>query len=400
MHDILIKEKYGHLSLSESKLQIDIWSFSGMAKIVIVLNASWNVWNFRLPLLLALQKDGHDIEVIAPYDQYTDRIPFSCHSVFIHSKSINPVADIKTLWGLTRLYKKIHPDIALLYTVKPNVYGNFAATLSGVKTISNVAGLGTVFIRKSFIMWLVKKLYRLALRVPKKVFFQNQDDLEQFISEGLVKASISERVPGSGVDLQRFSPRGGCSPQRGEPFIFLLPARMLWDKGIKEFVEAGQELLSEGYSVQLKLLGFMDVDNPNAVSRADMDQLTMVTGASYIGISDNIETEIADAHCVVLPSSYREGTPRSLLEAAAMGKPIITTDAVGCRDVVDDGVNGYLCKPKDTVDLYKKMKKMLLLSDEQRRDMGKRGRGKMEQSYDQEIVIDAYRRAIAGILDN
>ncbi len=368
-----------------------------MAKIVIVLNASWNVWNFRLPLLLRLQEDGHDIEVVAPEDEYTDRIPFPFHPVYIHSKSTNPLEDARTFFHILRVFRRIRPDIALLYTVKPNVYGNFAAALTGTKTISNIAGLGTVFIGKGPVTVLVKMLYRLALRVPARVFFQNREDMQMFLGERLVKKHAVDRLPGSGVDLNRFSPgvNQGTHPQR--PFVFLLPARMLWDKGVREYVEAAEIILKNGFDAEFRLLGFMDVDNPNAVSREEMTEMTKLPGINYRGVTDTIEDELAFADCVVLPS-YREGTPKALLEAAAMAKPIITTDAVGCRDVVDDGINGFFCNCADVDDLACKIKKMLQLSDAQRQQMGLQGRKKMEKEFDQEIVIGMYQQAVAAIL--
>ncbi|VAX11794.1 Lipid carrier : UDP-N-acetylgalactosaminyltransferase / Alpha-1,3-N-acetylgalactosamine transferase PglA; Putative glycosyltransferase [hydrothermal vent metagenome] len=365
-----------------------------MARIAIVLNTSWNVWNFRLPLLHALERAGHEIIVIAPHDEYVGRIPFPCHHVDIRSRSTNPFVDMMTIWGFFRVFQRLRPDIALLYTVKPNVYGNLAAKILGIKTISNVAGLGAVFIHKSLVTLLVKKLYRASLRVPSRVFFQNQDDLSLFLEEKIVCEECVGKIPGSGVDLVRFKP---VQLPKNELFVFLLPSRMLWDKGVREYVDAAHLLLKERYAVEFRLMGFLDVDNPEAVSKSDMDGLTNIQGLVYAGVSDQIEEDLAKADCVVLPS-YREGTPRALLEAAAMAKPIITTDAVGCRDVVDDGVSGFLCKVADTGDLYKKMKKMLQLSAVERLEMGLQGRRKMEREFDQEIVIASYEQAVADIL--
>jgi len=245
---------------------------------------------------------------------------------------------------------------------------------------------------------MVRGLYRLALGRSAKVFFQNNDDCQMFITGGLVRAEVADLLPGSGVDLSRFSvvPLGtACGAER--TFRFLLIARMLWDKGVGEFAEAAKLIRDRWPQAECCLLGFMDVKNPGAISRAQMDSL-VATGVIYLGVSDDVRLQLAAADCVVLPSYYREGTPRTLLEAAAMGRPIITTDAVGCREVVDDGVNGFLCKPRDAVDLAATMELMLSLTYSQRAEMGLRGRAKMEAEFDEQIVIDNYLAAIEKIL--
>jgi glycosyltransferase involved in cell wall biosynthesis len=373
-----------------------------VARIVIVLNASWNVWNFRLPLLSSLEQDGHQIEVIAPRDNYTERIPYPCHHIDIQSKSTNPVVDMRICFNMWFLFRKIKPDIALLYTVKPNIYGNLAARLARVRAVSNIAGLGSVFNETGPLVILVKWLYRISLRGAVRVFFQNQEDRDQFVSEKLVDPKIADVLPGSGVDLCRFTPLMEGKKERdsesNKPYIFLLPSRMLWEKGIKEYVEAGKRLIARGYNVELRLVGFLDVDNPNAITREQMEKLTVVPGIRYLGVSDRIEDEISKVDCVVLPSYYREGTPRVLLEAAAMAKPVVTTDTPGCRDVVEDGVTGHLCRPEDSDDLYDKMKLMLELSVASRGDMGDKGRSKMVREYDQDIVIRTYKAAVDKIL--
>ena len=180
-------------------------------------------------------------------------------------------------------------------------------------------------------------------------------------------------------------------------FRFLLIARMLWDKGVGEYVEAARLIRARWPRAECCLLGFVDVQNPAAISRAQMDDWVAQGFVRYLGVSDDVRTEIAMADCIVLPS-YREGTPRTLLEASAMGRPVITTDAVGCREVVDDGINGYLCKPRDAVDLAAKMEQMLSLSTEQRSAMGLRGRDKMVAQFDEQIVIKKYLAAIEEIL--
>ena len=367
-----------------------------MPRIAIVLNSCWNIYNFRLALLNRLKESGHEIIAIAPRDEYASKIPYEFHHVPIKSRSaVSPISDMVAFISLLRTFKKIKPDVVLLYTIKPNVYGNLAAFLLGIKTISNISGLGTLFIKPSFATRVARLLYKLALKFPGKVFFQNNEDMRVFTEEGLVSSGISERIPGSGIDVTRFAPRPsyGRDTIDSRKFVFLLTSRMLWNKGIAEYVEAGRSILAKRNDVEFKLLGFLDVETPEAISKQEMKQFIETEGIQYLGASDKVEDFIADADCVVLPS-YREGIPRSLLEAAAMSKPIITTDIPGCRDVVEDGVTGFLCRPKDSKDLMEKMEKMLALDDDDRKGMGAKGREKIKREFHQDIVVAKYEEVI------
>lgn len=377
-------------------------------KIVICINTAWNLVNFRAGLIKALVAAGHEVVALAPPDAYAPLLAsFGCRFVPIPMANggTNPLHDSLLLWRFWRFFRQERPDVFLGYTVKPNVYGSLAAHWLGIPVVNNIAGLGAVFIQDGWLVKLVRGLYRLALGRSAKVFFQNPDDRAMFVDGGLVRGAVTELLPGSGVDLVRFAPprndgagdmdcHGASAPRNdGSKFRFLLIARMLWDKGVGEYVEAAQLLRQRWPQVEFCLLGFVDVQNPAAISRAEMDAWVVQGFVKYLGVSDDVRTDIALADCVVLPS-YREGTPRTLLEAAAMARPIITTDAVGCREVVDDGVNGYLCQVRDAADLAAKMSQMLSLSSEQRAEMGLRGRAKMEAEFDEQIVIDRYLAAI------
>ena len=206
------------------------------------------------------------------------------------------------------------------------------------------------------------------------------------------------RLPGSGVDLSafRYAP---MQPLGNRPFRFLLVARLLWDKGVGEYVEAARIVRRKYPTAKFQLLGFLDVKNPTAVSSADMDDWVREGVVEYLGVADDVKPYLTDADCVVLPS-YREGVPRSLLEAAAMGRLIVTTDAVGCRDAVDDGVTGLLCRVADANDLADKLLRMIEMSPEGRVLMGQAGRRKMELEFDEKIVIDRYLRVIEGIVSS
>ena len=366
-------------------------------KIIICTNSAWNLVNFRSELIRTLVATGHEVVTVAPYDKYATRLEgLGCKFVELKMDNggTNPVRDAILLLRYWRLLKREQPGVFLGFTVKPNVYGSLAAHRLGIPVINNIAGLGAVFIKGGWLAQLVQELYRAALGRSAKVFFQNPDDRQLFLDERLVQVKVTELLPGSGIDLNRFVV--APMPVANSKFRFLLIARMLRDKGVGEFVQAAKLLRDRWPSVEFCLLGFVDVQNPSAISRAEVESWVAQGFVNYLGVSDNVRNEIAVADCVVLPS-YREGTPRSLLEACAMGRPIITTDAVGCREVVDHGVNGYLCKVRDAKDLAEMMNQMLLLSPEHRIAMGLRGRAKMEAEFDEQIVIGKYLAAIEAI---
>jgi len=362
-------------------------------KVMIVLNTAWNLVNFRIGLIRALVSAGYEVVAVAPSDKYAGGLAaLGCR--FIHvpmdNNGINPAKDLLLLWRLFWLLRTEKPNVYLGYTVKPNVYGSFAARALGIPVINNIAGLGTVFIRGGWLSLLVKGLYRLALSRSQKVFFQNNDDRQLFIRSRLVHECLTDLLPGSGIDLIQFPP---TPLSVNVPVRFLLIARMLWDKGVGEFVEAARLLKQRGVSADFCLLGMLDPQNPVAISRQQVNTWAAEGVVNYLGVNDNVREEIAQADCIVLPS-YREGTPRALLEAAAMARPIVTTDSAGCRNVVDDGINGYLCKPKNSSDLADKMLHILSMSHNEREVMGLRGREKVEREFDEKIVIRKYLEAI------
>jgi glycosyltransferase involved in cell wall biosynthesis len=366
-------------------------------KILIGLNTAWNLLNFRAGLIGGLISSGYEVVAVAPKDEYVVKLELlGCHFVHLEmdNQGTNPICDLLLLWRFFRLLKTEKPDLCLFYTVKPNVYGSLASRLCGIPFINNVSGLGAVFIQGGWLRWFVSALYRLAFRNSNRVFFQNRDDLGLFLENKLVNLELTDVLPGSGINLHRFTPTDdSVRKSLNTPFRFLLIARMLKDKGVVEFVKAAQMLKVSGVKAEFCLLGFLDVQNPAAISSGQMKEWTNQRFVKYLGVSDDVREHIASADCIVLPS-YREGTPRTLLEAAAMGKPIITTNVVGCKEVVEHGVNGFLCEVKNAQDLALKMKEMLLLSETQRRLMGENGRLKMEKEFDENIVIQKYLQAI------
>jgi glycosyltransferase involved in cell wall biosynthesis len=362
-----------------------------MKTIVLSSNVCWSLYNFRRNLIKRLIVLNYKVVIVAKKDSYTDRLVelgCECIHLSIDSSGTNPVKDFYTMYCLFRIYAKIRPDFVLNFSPKNNIYSTLAASLFDVVIINNVAGLGFVFIENNLTSIIVKFLYKLSQKRADIVFFQNKDDLALFLKNNVCLPKKTDLLPGSGVDLARFIPSASLAVKE---VTFLLVARMLYDKGVKYYVDAARELKKSGNSnVKFKLLGFLDSDNPSAVSRDEMNAWVQEGVVEYLGVSDTVEAEMSSADCIVLPSYYREGVPRSLLEAAALGKPIITTDSVGCKEVVDEGVNGYLCEPRSTESLLECLEKFLGLSVSEKAEMGANSRKKAEKEFDEEIVINKY----------
>lgn len=366
--------------------------------IAIVINTSWNIYNFRLGLLKALQKEGYRIITIAPSDEYSQKLEdfgFEYHNITINNKGTNPIEDIKLVGAFYQLYKTIQPDALLHYTIKPNIYGTIAAKLAGIPVISNISGLGTVFLNQKLSSKVARLLYKLALRIPVHIFFQNQDDRALFVDLNLVDKASTGLLPGSGIDTEKFSPLKVDPLSASLSFLFI--ARLVKDKGLIEYVNAARLLKAKYPEVQFNVLGAFYPGNPTAILPAEMTEWENAGVINYLGVRDDVASAIASVDCVVLPS-YREGLSRVLLEAASMAKPVVTANAPGCRDVVDDGVNGFLCKVKDAQDLATQMEKMIQLDEPQRIQMGKAGRKKVIKEFDEKIVIDKYIRAIHDLV--
>jgi glycosyltransferase involved in cell wall biosynthesis len=369
-----------------------------LLKVMLSVNAAWNIANFRSGLIRGLQQAGYEVIAVAPPDEAVHRVESLCNFLPLHmdKQGTRPDRDLVLCWRFWRLMRRVRPDVYLGYTVKPNVYGSLAAHALGIPVINNIAGLGAVFIQDGWLVRIVRRLYRLALGRSATVFFQNDDDRELFIAHRMVDAAVARRLPGSGIDLQRFAV--APMPQRsGGGMRFLLVARMLWDKGVGEYVEAARLLRTEFPEAEFALLGFVDVENPAAISRRQVDEWVAEGVVSYLGVTEDVRPHIAASDCVVLPS-YREGTPRTLLEAAAMGRPLVTTDAVGCREVVDDGGNGYLCEVRSARSLADAMRRMVHIGAVGRADMGLRGRAKMAAEFDECLVVNAYLAEIQRAL--
>ena len=366
-------------------------------RIIISINTSWNIYNFRSGLVKGLQNEGHEVLALAPTDDYSKKLEeelnIKHYDIKIDNKGSNPIKDFKLILAYKSLFKKLKPDVVLQYTIKPNIYGTIAAKALKIPTINNVSGLGTIFINPNTITSKIgMMLYKYAFRFPKKVFFQNQDDKKLFIDFGLIDKNLTDVLPGSGVDLKKFE----FSPKKKtEKFVFLMISRVLIDKGIVEYVNAAKEILSKHKNLEFQLLGSFD-KSKGSISEKLFNSWTNDKIIKYLGTTDDVQSKIKDADCVVLPS-YREGTSKTLLESLAIGRPIITTDVPGCRETVLDGLNGYLCEVKNSSSLAKKMELMLSESEEELLEMGMKSRNLAEQKFEQNIVINKYIETINGI---
>lgn len=361
----------------------------------ISTNSGWNILNFRRPIITALQAAGWTVVVLAPPDAAASKISalgVRLVPIGIDSSGMSVLRDARLFLAYRRALERLRPTAFLGFTVKPNIYGSLAAASLGIRVINNISGLGTAFLRGGPLGLLVRGLYRLALRKSARVFFQNPDDMKLFVADGLVRDEQARLLPGSGIDLQHFQPAPRSSAAGG-PFRFLFVGRLLRDKGLVEYAEAARLLRPSWRNVEFAILGFAGSDNRSAVPIAEVKRWEAETIILYLGETDDVRPFIAKADCIVLPS-YREGLPRTLLEASAMAKPMVATDVPGCRELVRDGDTGFLCAARSGRSLADAMEEMLRLSAEERAAMGRRARTMVEQKFDQELIAEAYLEAL------
>jgi len=334
--------------------------------------------------------------IIAPQDPAAERrmreLGVERVPIEIDRAGLNPFTDFKLLLRYRSLLKRLRPAAYLGYTIKPNIYGSLAATSLGIPALPNVSGLGTAFIRGGGLQALVTPLYRIGFARAPAVFFQNEEDRDLFVGRGIVRRDQARVLPGSGVDLEQFAP---ASLPKGPP-VFLFIGRLLRDKGVVEFVEAARSVRREYPDARFQLLGGLDEGNRTAIRQPALDSWLAEGIVEHLGTADDVRPFIAAATAVVLPS-YREGLPRSLLEAAAMARPLIASDVPGCRDVIEDGVNGYLCNVRDAAALADAMRRLASLPRTRQRAMGEAGRRWVQERFNEKLVVRAYLDILAGL---
>lgn len=373
-------------------------------KIIMVANSAFTLTNFRKELISSLLKDGHKLYAICPPEcnltnedvrQCFNSMGVSFIPINFQRNGVNPLDDIKFLWRLTRHFKVLKPDAVLNYTIKPFIYSSIAAKLSGRSIVSsNVTGLGYIFTENSLKVKLLRSLVKMQLKLAGRcndvIFFQNPDDRNEYYQHKIItKKTKAQVINGSGVNLSKFAHSPKAADNKSTVFLFI--ARLLKDKGVNEYISAAKSVKSKDTNTRFIIVGPID-SNPNSVSQKYIDSLQSEGIIEYRGATSNVIPHIIESDIFVLPS-YREGTPRTVLEAMAIGRPIITTDAPGCKECVEDSFNGYLIPIKSTHHLTEAMLK-LANNPELRIEMGLNSRKIAEEKYDVNLNIKEVRGAL------
>ena len=359
-----------------------------MSKILFLVNHDVVIYNFRLELVERLLKDGHRVVVSSPYGERIDdlkKLGCEYREVSISRHGKNPLKELKLIRTYKKLIKEVKPDMVFSYTIKPNIYGAIACKKYRIPCVVNITGLGTAVENKGLTQKITVILYKYAFRKVQKVFFQNAENMRFFVSH---KIAIGKQdlLPGSGVNLQRFRPIE-YPPDGVIRFAFI--SRIMREKGIEQYLEAAEYIKEKYPNVEFHVCGFCE--------QAYEEKLKEVSNKgviNYHGMVRDVKTILKDVSCTVHPTYYPEGISNVLLESCACARPIITTDRAGCRELIDDGINGFVVKQKDSQDLIEKIEKFLALSNEERKAMGLAGRAKVEKEFNRQIVVEKYMKEL------
>lgn len=366
-------------------------------KIVIVDNSTWNIYNFRLSLIKKLKAEGYLVVVVAPVDKYIHYLNdsyFTKHIPLRHlfPQTRNVFKDFLFTWELYRIFKRERPDLVLNYTIKPNIFGSLAARMARVSAIATITGLGYTFLHQGGWNQLVPWLYRLAFQKVKKVVFYNSDDRNEFVDFQITSKEKSTIIPGSGVNTNHYRPLFKRGHDR-DKFVFLFIGRLLYDKGLQEFVDAARRLKRISPFSEFWVIGELNSKYPNAVPEEKLLEWISAKQIRYFGEAQDVRKYIKQANVVVLPS-YREGVPRSILEAMAMCKPIITADTAGCRETVQEGKNGKIVPVKDSEALAGAMLELFHAGEEELEKMGYYSRQKVLTTFDDKRISEQFFQMI------
>lgn len=363
--------------------------------VVVCANTSWYLFNFRRSTIEMLVKDGWTVLTLAAdgeFESQLESLGANHNKVFLRSTGVNPLADLFSFANFWWLYR-VQPKVVLNFTPKCNIYSCLAAHLRGVPSINNISGMGSGMSSKGLAGVVLRGLYRLASRVAAKTYFQNAHD-QKYFSEAfghpLEKSSL---LPGSGVDLDNFQYVPLISSDRVRFGLF---TRIIEEKGVRQFVEAAS-VLRRSYGADFVIAGAFDCARPNAISMDDVELWVREGIIQYLGMLSDVRPEIAKCDCIVLPSYYPEGTPRILIESAAIGRPIITTDHHGCRDTVTVE-SGYLVQKKSTPSLVAAMESFLHLSVAEKDLMSRNSRRHAEKYFDEQIILLSYAKSIGELV--
>ena len=370
--------------------------------IAFVANTSWSLYNFRIGVMRALTQDGYKVFALAPRDDYSDKltaagITFIPINIKPHATSI--IDDVKSFVQLLRLYRKYRFDYIFHFTIKANIYGSLAAGITRVPSVAVITGIGRTFQFKPLIQKAVNILYRLALKSVDAVWFLNEPDLSTFKRRRLLTNQLTTVLPSEGINTTKF--RGDDISLKGHRVMrFLFAGRLLADKGIYQFVKAAEQLSRKPLKMKFEVLGFVNPKDPLSVSLNQLEEWQNNGWINYLGSHEDIRPFINRADCIVFPSYYAEGISRILLEAASMSRPIITTEQVGCRDVVEKGKTGWIIPTKSIDELVNAILECYHLDALERLQMGLRGRERVKKLFDEKLVIEIYRDHLSKRLRN
>lgn len=364
----------------------------------MLANTAWNLWNFRSSLIELLVKEKHSVVCAAPEDGYEDKLRNMKGVSFIPlrhltRKGLSIGDNLHSILELIRLMRSERPCLVVCYTVKLNIFGSISARLFRIPAIACVEGQGYTATASGVFRIFIFLLYRLAFRFARRVIFLNYDDRREFLQHHAVSPEKAVVIMGTGIDTEYFKP-SVQSKQASNIFLFI--GRLLSDKGIREFVQAAAIVKQDSPEVRFQILGSTDEGNPASIPASELQQWIESQHIEYLGYSDDVRQYISAADAVVLPS-YREGMPRVLLEGMAMGKPVITTDSVGCRDTVEDGINGFIVPPENAPALAEAMFQFLQLSRTDQLAMSRYSRYKVVKKFSNDRVLPQYLRIIRAV---
>lgn len=361
-------------------------------RVLILSNNDAGLLIFRKEVVIALINKGYEVTVSVPQGNRIDEIKaLGCkvNIANINRRGMNPVEDLKLLKYYIGLLKRVNPDIVLTYTIKPNIYGGLACAINNIPHIVNITGLGSAVEHPGMLQTLTVNLYKLAMRKASCIFFQNEGNRAFFVEKNIRK-DIHRLIPGSGVNIKKFQPSD--YPTSG-PIKFLFISRIMKEKGIEEYFTAAKHFRRLRNDVEFHILGACEEDYLTQLT--ELDSLGIV---KYHGVQKDVRPYLAEASCLIHPTFYPEGMSNVILEAASTGRPVITTRRHGCMEAVDDGVTGFLFEERDTEGLIHQIDKFLSMSVEERAEMGRKARIKMEREFDRQIVVDAYLDEIDKIV--
>ncbi|AZT84522.1 glycosyltransferase family 1 protein [Marinobacter sp. NP-4(2019)] len=361
-----------------------------MKTVFLTSNTSWYLYNFRASTIQALREQGNRVICLSPPDDFSQRLVDELGvehiALPLDGKSTGAVQELRSLRFIWKVVRRYRPNAVFNFTVKMNIYCGLVCALQRIPFANNISGLGTAFIHDSWLFRRVRQVYGLVNRRARRLFFQNEEDLSVFRDKGLLGDTPFTLLPGSGVDLERFevSPL----PETG-PFTFIMIARLLGDKGVREYAEACRLLKADGLDVRCLLVGPLGVSNRTAISEEEVLQWKEEGILEYPGATDDVRPLIEQAHVLVLPS-YREGMPRTVLEAAAMGRPAIVTDVPGCRHAIEPEVTGWMCEVRSAESLAQQMWRVVTMDAAELQRAGDAARRRMEEAFSEEQVVQAY----------